>query len=64
MKSLNRFHEASLPKIEDFYSNVNMRDIADPDYNLEIKLGKKIQVSILNCSFRMIRFNSQMHLKI
>ena len=41
MKSLNRFHEASLPKIEDFYSNVNMRDIADPDYNLEIKLGKK-----------------------
>ena len=42
MKSLNRFHEASLPKIEDFYSNVDMRDITDPDYNLEIKLGKKI----------------------
>ena len=32
MDSWKRFDEASLPEKEHFYSNLNMKDIADADY--------------------------------
>ena len=32
MDDLEKFHEASLPKKEDFYSDLNMEDATDPDY--------------------------------
>ena len=40
MDSWKRFDETSLPKKEDFYSNLNMEDTADADYKHAKKVWK------------------------
>ena len=40
MDSWKRFDETSLPKKEDFYSNLNMENIADADYEHVKRVSK------------------------
>ena len=40
MNSWKRLDETSLPKKEDFYSNLNMENITDADYKHAKKYGK------------------------
>ena len=47
MDSWKRFDETLLPNIEDFYSSLNMEDIADVDYRHERKAYKEFKINNL-----------------
>ena len=47
MDSWERIDETSLPKKEDFYSNLNMEDITDADYNHAEKVWKDFKIKNL-----------------
>ena len=42
------FNETSLPKKEGFYSNLNMQDTKDSDYNLAERVCKDFELKNLN----------------
>ena len=39
-----KFNEASLPEKEEFYTNLNMEDITDPDYMYAKKVCKDFEI--------------------
>ena len=47
MDNWEKFNETSLPKKEDFCGNLNMKDIADSDYNHSIRVCKDIEIKNL-----------------
>ena len=47
MDSWKRFNETSLPDKEAFYSNLNMEDITDIDYNHANRVFKKFKLNNL-----------------
>ena len=49
-------HETSLPEKEDFYNQVNMKNITDTDYANATILKAKISVNTVNCVFKAITF--------
>ena len=46
MDELEKFNETSLSKKEDFYSNLNMEDITDSDYNHAKRVYKNFEIKI------------------
>ena len=46
MDELEKFNETSLSKKEDFYSNLNMEDITDSDYNHAKRVYKDFEIKI------------------
>ena len=46
MDELEKFNEISLSKKEDFYSNLNMEDITDSDYNHAKRVYKDFEIKI------------------
>ena len=69
MDEWEKFNEISLPENKDFYSNLNMEDVTDSDYNhsktdFEIKvLKQKIWVYIMICILKAIHYNCLIFLK-
>ena len=49
-------HETSLPEKEDFYNQVNMKNITDTDYANATILKAKTSVNTVNCVFKAITF--------
>ena len=49
-------HETSLREKEDFYNQVNMKNITDTDYANATILKAKISVNTVNCVFKAITF--------
>ena len=49
-------HETSLPEKEDFYNQVNMKNITDKDYANATILKAKISVNTVNCIFKALKF--------
>ena len=45
--SLKKFHETSLPKKENFYSNLDMEDITDANYKHAKKEWKNFEIKSL-----------------
>ena len=39
-----KFNETSLPKTEDFYSNLNLKDIKDSDHNHAKRVYKDFKI--------------------
>ena len=62
MDEWEKFNEISLPENKDYYSNLNMEDVTDSDYNhsktdFEIKvLKQKIWVYIMICILKAIHY--------
>ena len=67
MDSWERFNETSLPSKKDFYSELNLEDISDKDYEHAKKYLKnivKILLTVMIYMFKLIRFCFLMYLKI
>ena len=47
MGDWEKFNETSLSKKEDFYSNLNMEDITDSEYNHAKKIRKDFEIKYL-----------------
>ena len=47
MDDWGKFNETSLPEKEDFYSNLNMEDIADADYTDAKRVCKEFEIKSL-----------------
>ena len=66
MGSWERFNETSLPDEKDFYSELNLEDITDKDYNHAQKVFEEIYtdiIDIMTCKFSVIHYGLQMFLK-
>ena len=66
MDSWERFNETSLPPKKDFYSELNLEDISDKDYEHPKKCLENIAqtwVNIMICMFTLIHFCLQIFLK-
>ena len=67
---IGKIHWTSLPEKEDFYSNLNMKDITDTDYmhakwvfkDFEIKKKKKKLVNTIIFIFKMNHYCQKMNL--
>ena len=55
MDTWEKFHEISLPRKEDFYSNLNMEDISDIDYRHANNIFKRFKLKKLRRLPRFIR---------
>ena len=47
MDDWEKFNETSLPEKDDFYSHLNMRDIADADYTYAKRVCKNFEINNL-----------------
>ena len=63
MDKWERFDEKLLPKMEDFYSILNMEDITVAAISMQKKY-EKAQVSIMPCMFKVIHYHFQIFLRI
>ena len=63
MDKWERFDEKLLPKMEDFYSSLNMEDITVAAISMQKKY-EKAQVSIMPCMFKVIHYHFQIFLRI
>ena len=59
MDRWERFNETSLPPKKDFYSELNLKDITDKDYNHAQKVFEKYCThmgNIMICMFKLIHY--------